>query len=91
MGEKYTPKNANKCVCEGLVRKARLSSYPDDRKTQRGSGSPKLCQDRVSGSSVQEEGDGLPRYHDGYLELPAIDGCGQIKGAWASSVIYSQS
>ena len=55
------------------------------------SGSPKLRQDRVSGPSVQEEGDGLPTYHDSYPWLPVCDGSGQVKEAWASSVVHSQA
>jgi hypothetical protein len=33
MGERYTPKNAAKWW--GLMRKIRLPSFPDDRKTRR--------------------------------------------------------
>jgi hypothetical protein len=87
MGERYTPKNATKWW--GLVKNIKLSSYSNNRKAR--SGSPKLCQDRVSGSTVQEEGDGPPTYQDGYPELPISDSSGQVLGAQASSVIHNQA
>jgi hypothetical protein len=58
----------------GLVREVSLSSYPDTI----GSGSPKLGQYRVSGSSVQKEGDGLPTYHNIYPGFPPSDGSGWV-------------
>ena len=73
-----------------LVREVRLSSYPNNREMRR-SRSPKLCQDQVSGSSVEEKGEGPPTYHDIYLELPASDGSGWVRGARASSVGHSQA
>jgi hypothetical protein len=73
MGGGYTPKNAPNWWV--LVRKVR---YPNDRKTRRGSRSPKLHQDQVSGPSIQEEGDGPPTYYDGYLGLSANEGCDQL-------------
>ena len=87
MGERYTPKNATKWW--GLVRKVRLSSYPDGRKVRGGSGSPKFRCDRVSDPSVQKEGDRPSTYHEAYPALPASDGCGWVKGVWVSSVIHS--
>ena len=61
----------------------------DHWETREGSGSPKLCQDQVSGLSVQEEGDESPRYHDNYPELLAGDGSGWVKGARAPSDPWS--
>jgi hypothetical protein len=66
-----------------------MSFYTDNRGTRRRTGSSKLHQDQVSGPSIQEE-DGLT-YYDDYMELSAGDRSGQVKEAWAPSVIHNQA
>ena len=54
MGERHTPENATKWW--GLVREVRLSSYPNNKKMRRRSGSPNLCQDYVAPVSMRKMG-----------------------------------
>lgn len=75
---------------KAMVRLLKLSPYPDNRGTKRGSGPPELC-NQVSGSSAQKGGDGRPSYCDDYLGFPVRNGGGQAKEAQAPLVIHGQA
>lgn len=88
MHERSTPKNSVDWY--DLVRLAKLYPYPNSREIKRKGGSPKLCQDSVSGPIVQKEGDVSPRYRDDYPGLPVSDGSGWFKEAQAPSGLRDQ-